>query len=328
MRTKWEINNKIKVLLEIRNGFSQEDWLQALHGGFTGWENHIDIRFVCSRLDRLVLLPEAEIYFSTSLTPNILKLSKRLKWVHLASVGVEYLEGLSIPPHLIISTSSGISADYVGEHVLGLIIALDRRFALAIARQQEWRWNQVGILEGIRGLKGRTVGIVGLGHNGRAVSQVAKMLGMKVIGLDQNCDVLVPTADKIYITGELDHLLKNSDFVVLCVPSTRKTRGMIQRRELNIMRPDAYLINVARGDVINEIDLAEALRKGIIAGAALDVLSAEPPSRKHPLKGCPNLIITPHVAGNIYTVRREIQNRFVRNLKAYIAGDELEGVVH
>ena len=323
---RWNGGQELKVLIETWPGFTAKDWIQTLDGDFDGWKQLTEVRFVRDSLERYVLAPEMEVYVSTWLTSDLLARSCQLRWAHLTMAGVEFLEELEIPPHVKITTAAGVAANGIAEHVLGLVIALDRRLDLALKRRQRWVWNQQGIVEHIRGLKGRMVGVVGLGHNGQAVARLAKAVGMRVVGLDRRRDLMVEGVEAIYSPDALPVLLSKSDFVVLCVPLTSETRGLMGRTELEVLGRDSYLINVARGEVVDEDALAWALRNGIIAGAALDVLSVEPPPRFHPLRRCPNLIITPHVAGNIYTFRDEIRKRFVRSLKAFASGGELEGL--
>ena len=323
---QWNGGQQLKVLVESWPGFTANDWSETLDSDFNGWEQLIEVHFVRNSLERYALVPEMEVYVSTWLTSDLLARSRRLRWVHLAIAGVEFLEELEIPPQVKITTVAGVAANGIAEHVIGLMIALDRRLDLALKRQQRWTWNQQDIVEHIRGLRGRTVGVVGLGHNGRAVVGLAKAVGMQVVGLDKRHDLTVEGMEAIYSPDALPVLLRESDFVVLCVPLTSETRGLIGRTELEALGRDSYLINVARGEVVDEDALAWALRNGIIAGAALDVLSVEPPPRFHPLRRCPNLIITPHVAGNIYTFRGEIRKRFAHNLKAFASGGELEGL--
>jgi len=325
---QWSSGQNLKVLIETWPGFTKEDWIQALDSDFEGWNQLVEICFVQNSLERYALAADMEVYVSTWLTPDLLVDSPKLKWVHLTLGGVEFLNDLEIPSHLKITTASGLTANGIAEHVLGLMIALDRRFDLALKRNQRWKWDQVGILEHIRCLKGRTVGIVGLGHNGRAVANLGKAMGMQVIGLDKRTDLAPEGVEKIYAPNELSELLKKADFVVLCVSLTKETKKLIGSQELEQLGRDSYLINVSRGEVVDEDCLSWALRNGIIAGAALDVLSVEPPSRFNPLRRCPNLIITPHIAGNIYTFRGEIRKRFVQNLKVFLSSGELEGLYH
>lgn len=323
---QWNRGQQLKVLIETGAGFTANDWIKALNSDFDGWEQLLEVRFVRNSLERYALAPGMDVYVSTWLTSDLLARSRQLRWVHLTIAGVEFLEELEIPPHVKITIASGVAAEGIAEHVIGLMIVLDRRLDLAIKQQQRWVWNQEGIVEHIRGLRGRTVGVVGLGHNGQAVARLAKAVGMRVIGLTRQPEQTIEEVEVVYGLDGLPTLLSQSDFVVMCVPLTRETHGLVGKAELDALGHDSYLINVARGGVVDERDLAWALRKGIIAGAALDVLSVEPPSGFHPLRRCPNLIITPHVAGNIYTFRHEIRRRFVHNLKAFVSGGELEGL--
>ncbi len=314
----WNHNGKCRLLIETSPGFTPEDWVKSLEDSYNGWSEHIELRFVHNILQRASLAPGAEIYVSTWLSNEYLKNATDLRWVHLTVGGVEFLEEIKIPSSIKITTVAGISSTSIAEHVIGLIIALDRRFDIAFSRQNRNLWNQSGIVEHIRGLKGRTLGIVGLGNNGQAIVSPARALGMNVIGLDKRLDLAVAGVDSIFPPERLIELLRLSDFVVLCVPLNKGTYKLIGLNELMILGPNSYLINVSRGQIVDEKALAKALKKGLIAGAALDVLSTEPPGLFHPLRNSPNLLITPHVAGNIYMFREEIRNDFVRQLMEYI----------
>ncbi|MDZ7336939.1 MAG: hypothetical protein ONB30_00210 [candidate division KSB1 bacterium] len=320
----WDEQPQTKVLIETWPGFDPNDWLATLHDQLAHWEQSVQIRFVRNRWERYVLASEAHVYVSTCLSADFLVQAKSLQWVYLAIGGTEFLEDLNVPRHIKIITAAGISATGVAEHTIGLMIALDRRFDLAVRRQLKWIWDQSDILENIQGLRGRTVGLIGLGRNGRAIAALSKALGMRVIALDVRSDLFIEGLEALYNREQLLELLECSDFAILCLPLTRATQGMIGKKELEALGPNSYLINVARGGLVDEKALAWALRHGVIRGAALDVLSEEPSSRLSPLRGCPNLIVTPHVAGNIYTFREEIRRRFARNLKAFLNGDNLE----
>ncbi len=324
----WEAGPKTRLLIENGCGASAEEWLSTLAQAFPCPEQPFQVRFVNNKLDRHQLLPEAQVYLTTHLSQRLLERAAQLNWIHLAVGGVEFLEPLTIPAHVKITTAAGLSAAGIAEHVIGLIIALDRRFDLAFERQQRGRWSQSGILEHILTLRGKTLGILGMGHNGQALIQPAGALGMRVIGFDQRSDLRLDGLEKLYGPDGLPDLLRESDFVVVCLPLSKETHRIIGSDTLALMRPSACLINVARGGLVDEGALAQALRRRQIAGAALDVLTVEPPPRVHPLRGCPKLLITPHVAGNIYTFRKEIQQQFIENLKAYLKREEREGAHH
>lgn len=322
----WNSNHLLHVAIECWPGFARDDWIEAIDREFPEWAQQVELRFIDKRVDGYALAPEMHVYASPWLTSDFVKLASELKWVHLAVGGVEFLEGIDLKPDLVITTSAGMAARGIAEHVIGLMISLDRRLYLARDRQQRWRWKQDGIIERIRGLQGRTVGVIGLGHNGLAVARLAKAIGMRVIGMAKHHKHVIEDLDVYDTPAKLPELLRESDFVVLCVPLNQETKGLIGGKELEMLGQDSYLINVSRGELVDEKALSLALRRGVVCGAALDVLSEEPPPRFHPLQRCPNLIITPHVAGNIYTFGKEIRSRFVCNLKAFLAGSSMEGL--
>ena len=322
---RWSDSSLLHTAIECWSGYTEDDWTQTLDNDFSQWRRFIEVHFIHNRFERYALAPEMNLYASTWLTADLLRLAPQLKWVQLLTTGVEFLEGMDITPQLKITTISGVASSGVAEHVIGLMIALDRRFDLAFLRQQRWKWRQGGIVEHIRGVRGRTVGIIGLGNIGRSVAILAKSMGLEVLGMSRSRHQEIGEINDWYGQDDLIPLLNRADFAVLCLPLTKETKGMIGQEELMALGRDSYLINVARGELVDEDSLAWALRKGAIAGAALDVLSIEPPSRRHPLRGCPNLLITPHIAGNIYTFRQEVKKRFVHNLRAFLDGTEMEG---
>jgi phosphoglycerate dehydrogenase-like enzyme len=140
---------------------------------------------------------------------------------------------------------------------------------------------------------------------------------MRVIGLDMRYDLILEGVEKVFSPDNLLALLSQVGFAILCLPLTPLTRNLIGPKELEALGLHAYLVNVGRGGLVDEVALAQALRRGRLAGAVLDVLTNEPPSFFHPLRGCPNLIITPHVAGHIYTYRKEIVLDVCRRLRIY-----------
>jgi len=319
---RWK-TDLLHTLVKCLPGYFKKDWLKAFNNISPEWQKYVEVQFFDNFAVRDRLIPTADIYIDTCFSGKLLRQAPQIKLVQIISSGVEFLEDISNTDKVLITTAAGISARGVAEHTLMLMLALDRRLDLSIARQKFGRWCQKGILQNIRGIKDRVVGIVGLGNNGRAVASLAMSVGMKVIGIDIRSKL---SFEGVKICSFLPELLGMSDFVVLCVPLTASTHKMIGLKELKQMKRDACLINVSRGQVIDESALAFALRKGIIAGAALDVLSSEPPPLFHPLRFCPNLIITPHIAGNIYTYRNAIMARFVSNIMAFINRKPLDGL--
>lgn len=318
----WQ-TNLLRVLIKSFPGYEKKDWEDTFNKNFPLWQRFIELKFFGNFVERDLLIPGANVYIDTWLSNELLKQAPKIRLVQLLISGVEFLDEFDKSADFKITTAAGISSRGVAEHTLLLMLGLARRVDLAL-NKQNWHKKQREILKNIHELKEQVVGIVGMGNNGRAIASLAKGIGMKVIGVDIRPDLIIEGVE--ICPGGLDELLSTADFVVLCVPLTKSTRRMIGYEELKKMKKEAYLINVARGEIIDEKALAWALRNGIIKGAALDVLSKEPPPIFNPLRGCPNLIITPHVAGNIHNYHEAIRERFVLNIKAFIYGCPLEGI--
>jgi len=173
-------------------------------------------------------------------------------------------------------------------------------------------------------LSGKVFGIVGFGRIGRRVGQLAHALGMEVLATSRS--VITPPGYSPFTAVPLEALFERSDVVSLHLPLTDDSRGMINRALLSRMKRSAFLINVARGPLVNEIELADALRDGLIAGAAIDVVSSEPIAENNPLLSAPHLIITPHIAWATLEARRRLMQTVARNIEAFLAGKPINTV--
>lgn len=167
-------------------------------------------------------------------------------------------------------------------------------------------------------LDGRTIGIVGLGRIGQATAKLAAAFGLKVLAYSRHRHAIDGFTD--FAWAELDELFRASDIVSLHCPLTAENEGFVNRALLGRMKPSAFLINTARGRLINEADLADALNQGVIAGAALDVLAIEPPPADNPLLKAKNCIVTPHIAWATREARRRLMTTAAENIKAFLAG--------
>ena len=189
-------------------------------------------------------------------------------------------------------TSNAVS---VAEHTVGMMVACAHHFAYFDAEVRKGNWEMRNTRKGVD-LQGKTLGLIGMGRIGSMVANICmKGFGMNVIGYDAYlpADRYPEGAVKV---ETIEEVLKNADFVSLHVPSTPETRGFINKDTLAMMKPTAFLVNCARGDVVNIDDLAVALKNGVIRGAGTDVVPAEPPAKDCPLFECDNIIMTPHSA--------------------------------
>jgi phosphoglycerate dehydrogenase-like enzyme len=207
-----------------------------------------------------------------------------------------------------------------------MILAFARGLVTAFANQHERRWSRRSVVYSIHELRGMTLGVVGLGHIGRVVASLGKAFGMHVVGVSRH-GADVENVDEIFTPDGLPKLLTRADFVVLCVPLTAETRGMIGVDEFRLMKDSAYLINVGRGSLVREDTLLEALRHRWIAGAGLDVFEKEPLLPDHPFYNLDNVIISPHVAGVTPHYWERMAKLFVDNFQKFLADEELPAKV-
>jgi phosphoglycerate dehydrogenase-like enzyme len=256
-------------------------------------------------------------------TRRLLARVPNLRWIHTISAGVDHL----LFPELresdaILTNASGVFNVPIAETVMAYILAVVKRLPEFWAHQREHRWEKLPLRE----LRGLTVGIVGLGDIGTEVARLCRAFGMHVLGLRRR-PAPSDLADEVLPPDRLQDLLARSDFVVIAAPLTAETRGMIGRAELAAMKPDAWLINISRGAIVDEEALVEALREGRIGGACLDVFAEEPLPPESPLWDMPNVIITPHNSWSSPHIEEREIALFLENLRRYVAGEPLLNVV-
>lgn len=228
-------------------------------------------------------------------TAGMLDTFDRCRIVACASTGYDYVDvAAATARNIWVTNCPGYCTDEVATHTIALLLAQARRLPLLRRQvlQNEWDPRPARPLRHVRG---QTLGIIGWGRIGRAVSAKALALGFRVLADDPYVDGRLMEAAGIEPAGQ-ETVLRVSDYVTLHTPLTAETRGLIDARRLGLMKPSAYLINTARGALIDEGALLEAVRKGTIAGAAVDVLTTEPPAPDHPFLHDDRFFVTPHAA--------------------------------
>ncbi len=269
-------------------------------------------------------LAEADVVFGFALPAKLTALAPRLRWVETPATGYDQLFGTGVLERdIAVTTVGGLFAPWVAEHAFALLFALVRRLDHFHAAQDRREWQPAVVRE----LDGATMGIVGLGNIGRAVARAAHAFGMRVIGTRQRATEVPPAVDRVYPREQLGEVLAAADVVVVAVTGTAETIQLIGAREIAAMKPDAYLINVARGVVLDEAALAAAVGRGHLAGAALDVFVDEPLPAQSPLWRLPNVIITPHIAPNVASKLARCIEHFADNLTRFCAGEPLRDQV-
>jgi len=254
---------------------------------------------------------------------SLYKAAPKLKWIHALSAGVEKLTFPELQTSdTILTNSKGIHGIPVSEHVLSLMLAFTRGLNLLIRQQQQKIWKRVPTDE----IQEKTIAIVGLGSIGRTIAKKAKGLGMNVIAVKREMTTEI-FVDKLYTPDLIHSMLADADFVVVALPLTEETHGFFQLEHFTAMKRSAYFINIARGAVVKEADLVQALEQQLIQGAGLDVFDHEPLPKDSPLWDMPNVILTPHLAALSPAYLDRAIKLFVDNLGRFIQNSEMENVV-
>lgn len=272
---------------------------------------------------------EAEILFTGEANREMITAAPKLRWIHSWGAGVDRL--LSIPKvasgSVILTNSSGIHSIQISEHVIALMLIFTRKLKEFILFQNDGVWHVPDETYIFDELKGKTVGIVGLGSIGSEIAKKAKCFGMTVLATRRTITAKPTFVDELLPSYDLKRLLKESDFVVISAPLTSKTKGMIGAQEFANMKRTAYIINIARGEIIQQNELISALKQKKIAGAGLDVFETEPLQPNSDLWHMKNVIITPHVAGETVHYYERTTKIFCENLRRYINKTPLINVV-
>ena len=276
-------------------------------------------------------LPDTDIFVGWSLRPQQLAAAPKLKWLHSTAAGVAQLMYPELRASgIAVTNASGVHTIPIAEHVLGLLLALARRFPSAFRHQAARHWGQQDIWnEPVRPreLRGATLLVVGLGAIGSEVARLARSLGMRVLAVTRSGRPAPELADRVAPASALDLLLHEADFVVLAAPETAETRHLINAARLAKMNSSAYLLNVARGSLIDEAALVAALREHRIAGAALDVAGEEPLPESSPLWSLDNCFVTPHLSGASDLLWERQAELLLDNLDCWFSGRELRNRV-
>ena len=268
-------------------------------------------------------LGDAEALIAWKFPVEALDGARQLRWIQLTSAGAEQLlPARSRLDHVVVTNTRGIHVDLMADYALATMIMLNMHMPRFFADQQVRRWEQRLSVP----LAGKTLGVIGAGAIGAEIARRGAAFGMHVIAVKRTPGPVDGAAEVVTPDG-LHGVLGRSDFVVLVVPVTAATRGMIGEAELRQMKPTAFLVNIARGSVVDEPALVHALRKQWIAGAALDVFEEEPLPADSPLWALPNALLTPHVAGEPADYARRVAEIFVDNLTRFRRGEPFRNVV-
>jgi phosphoglycerate dehydrogenase-like enzyme len=246
-------------------------------------------------------IQDTDVFIGWSLRPEQFRAAKKLKWIHSPAAAVHQLMYPElIESKVVVTNSSPVHGPVVAEHAIAVLLALAKRLPQAMQYQARKTWAQDLLWNERprpREAMGATVAVIGAGGIGSEFIRSAKALGMHVLAVRHNPARGTAGADEVYSTAQLDQVLPRADYVLLCTPVTPATAALMNAARLAKMKPDAYLINVGRGTLVDEPALIAALQSRRIAGAALDVFEEEPLPKDSPFWSLDNCLITPHTAG-------------------------------
>jgi phosphoglycerate dehydrogenase-like enzyme len=272
------------------------------------------------------------LYLALPFPVSITRNAPNLLWAHFSFAGVSNLRGSDFwqPPFLVTSTRGRNQALPIAETTLAAALMFTKRLDVAV-RESDQRRFEGSAFAGMKLVAGKTMGIVGLGGIGGHLAELARGVGMRVVATRRSAkerERNVDGVDVLYPPGELHQMLAESDFVAVCAMLTDETEGLIDKAAFEVMKPGAYLINIARGEIVDEDALADALESGKLAGAYIDVWTNDmvlAPSDR--LQAAPNILFTPHVSGRSDSQQGFSLDVFCDNLQRLLDGRELLNVV-
>ena len=283
-----------------------------------------DLRVVIDPAQLGAEVAEAEVLVTVSFPPEAASQAQRLRWIQMTSAGIDpLLPWRDRLGHCTITNARGMHADQMADYAMAAMFMLHWDMPRILRDQAGAVWRR----EPKAPLAGRTLGIVGLGAIGQEIARRAQCAGMEVLGVNRSGAAVASVAE-VHGQERLYDVLPRCDFVLLVVPATAETRGLIDAASLRLMKPTACLVNFARGSVVEEQALIDALRDGTIKAAVLDVFAVEPLPAESPLWSMPNVILTPHIAGMSDDYETRFAASFAANLARYRLGKPLLNTVH
>jgi phosphoglycerate dehydrogenase-like enzyme len=247
-----------------------------------------------------------------------------VRWIHTGSIGVEaVLVDPVIERDIVVTNTRGVFERPIAEYVLGLILMFAKDLHGTLARQRERRWEH----RETETIAGARVLVLGAGGVAREIAPLLRAAGMDVQVVGRTARTGDASLGDVRASTEVDGLLPGADFVVVALPLTRETRGYLDQRRLGLLRPEARIVNIGRGALVDENALVAALRSGAIAGAALDVFATEPLPPEHPFWTMDRVVVSPHMSGDLIGWERDAVALFADNLRRWLAGEELRNVI-
>jgi phosphoglycerate dehydrogenase-like enzyme len=303
----------------------KEQLLEDLKSQFP--EVRFDVKLQAQEIDDSVR--EADVVYAGVFQQTHFANAHKLKWIQLIGHGAEaYLFPEMVDSDIQLTSSGQVHAIPIAEHVFAMMLNHSRKIVELKDGQRRGQWIKPDIYPHLDELYGKVAAIVGMGNIGAEITKRAKAFGMKTLGVRKNAGMPCDYVDEMYSLDDLSRVLSIADYIVLALPGTKETIGLIGENELALMKNSAYLINVGRGNVFKEPELIDALKKRQVAGAGLDVFVTEPLPADSPFYGLEQVLLSPHISGATPHSANRTVGIFAENLKRFLNKSRLLNVVN
>jgi phosphoglycerate dehydrogenase-like enzyme len=289
-------------------------------------------------------LPDCDVMLTYTIPRDLVARAPRLKWLHCMAAGLDYVlrTGMFDDSSIVLTNTSGAQASMIGEYILMAMLAYSHRYHMSIRAQTRREWIGLGYFFGnAESLRGKVAGMIGYGPIAREAARLAQAFGMEVMALKRDPEAHADPRFGFPGVGDPEgrvpsrwfgpdgrtEIVALSDFIVVTLPLTQETRNFLGAREFAAAKPSACLVNVGRGEVINQDALIDALNNKRLAAAALDVMVPEPLPPEHPLWNLEQVILTPHCSGPSVRYQEDCCRVFAENLRRFANGQQLLNVV-
>ena len=314
----WKSTEKLKVIITVNRYFTEKKWTSAINECNIPETNSWEVIYCKNRIDVYRHFKDSDICFIFGMGDYILRQVNTPKMIYFPTQGLDFLNNKTIPATLTIAQPPPLAAQSIAEYCIAMAIMLTRNLYHAFENRFAKKWKQSNIIPAsIASITQCKIGILGLGRVGIVVAENFSKLGCVVLG----CDLIKPekkgVLSSFYMADKLIDFLGNIDILIISLPLNESTKKIIDDRAIKTLGKNKYIINVSRGEIIDAAELIQALSSDNLKGAALDVFEQEPLPRNSDLYYTKNIILTPHIAGNINLFTDEIQNDFIRKAIVY-----------
>lgn len=316
-KDNWDNNSKLKVLIQTNDYFTISAWKKNLSNSRVT-DSGIEFKFTNRKIDFLKLANTANAIFCYGMSKYVNWQRSDLHLVYFGLNGIEFVDFSSFDSNTEIFCAQGFAAEAIAEYTLLSALILNRKLQYAFKNNVKKLWSQSeSISKPFCSLEKKLIGIMGLGKNGSCIAKKFKQNDCTIYAFDEKTNCANPYIDRWFQPDKLHLFLKEIDFLIVILPLNKSTYHYLDMNRLKLLKSDCCIINVSRGNVIDEQALITMLKEKRIAGAVLDVFSTEPLPKSSKFWKLPNVLVTPHVAGNVNLFVKEIQSDFINKLTRY-----------